>query len=167
MADTGLDPELRKQLSAQIGAGSAHVTLQAAAKDMPFHLQGVVPQGLPYSPWQVLDHVRRAQRDILDFSDNADGSYHPMQWPADYWPENPEPPSPDAWQQCVETILQDSESFRQLLQERNLTEPFPWGEGQTLLREALLIADHESYHTGELVMLRRLLGAWQPQEGHA
>ena len=167
MADTVLDGELRKQLGALIGSGSAHVTLEAAAKDMPLHLQGVVPPGLPYSAWQVLEHVRRAQRDILEFSDNADGSYQPMQWPAEYWPTSPEPPSPSAWQDCVAAILQDNESFRQLLQERDLTEQFPWGEGQTLLREAHLIADHESYHTGELVMLRRLLGAWHPKEGHA
>ena len=167
MAETGLDGELRSQLGALIGGGSAHVTLQAAANDMPFHLQGVVPSGLPYSAWQVLEHVRRAQRDILDFSDNADGSYQPMQWPADYWPTSPVPPAAEAWQQCVDAILQDSERFRALLRQRDLTEPFPWGEGQTLLREALLIADHESYHAGELVMLRRLLGAWQPKEGHA
>ena len=167
MAETGLDQALRTQLSTLIGGGAAHVTLQAAAKDMPFHLQGVVPPGLPYSAWQVLEHLRRAQRDILDFSDNADGSYRPMQWPAEYWPRSPEPPAADAWENCLAAILQDSESFRQLLHQRALTEPFPWGEGQTLLREALLIADHESYHTGELVMLRRLLGAWQPKEGHA
>lgn len=167
MADVELDTKVRKQLAAQIGAGSAHVTLQAAAEDMPLHLQGVVPPGLPYSAWQVLEHVRRAQRDILDFSDNADGSYQSMQWPADYWPASPEPPTPDAWQHCLDAISKDSETFRALLRERHLTETFAWGDGQTLLRQALLIADHESYHTGELVMLRRLLGAWQPKEGHA
>ncbi len=167
MAKTNLETELKTQLKALLGGGQAHAKLDDAVSGMPFEVQGKVPEGLPYSPWQLLEHIRIAQKDILEFSDNAGGSYREMKWPDDYWPKSPEPPSEDAWAKSDAALKRDRAAFEKLLAERDLTEPFPWGDGQNLLREALLIADHESYHTGELVMARRLLGAWKPKKGHA
>jgi uncharacterized damage-inducible protein DinB len=167
MAKTDLETELKTQLKALLDGGQAHAKLDDAVKDMPFHLQGVVPEGLPYSAWQLLEHIRIAQKDILDFSDNADDRYKPMKWPDDYWPKDAAPPSESAWAASVAALKKDRTAFEKLLKDRDLTEAFPWGDGQNLLREALLIADHESYHTGELVLVRRLLGAWKPKKGHA
>ncbi len=167
MADTKLETELKKQLKALLDGGQAHAKLDEAISDLPFELQGKVPEGLPYSPWQLLEHIRIAQKDILEFSDNKDGSYKELSWPDDYWPKSPEPPGSDAWEKSVTGLRQDRAAFEKLLKERDLIEPFPWGDGQNLLREALLIADHEAYHTGELIVARRLLGAWKPKKGHA
>jgi hypothetical protein len=167
MAKHDLENELKSQLKALLDGGQAHAKLDDAVKDMPFELQGRVPDGLPYSPWQLLEHIRLAQKDILEFSDNADGSYRPMKWPDDYWPKDAVPPNSKAWNESVAAMQKDRHAFEKLLKDRDLIEPFAWGEGQNLLREALLIADHESYHTGELVMARRLLGAWKPKKGHA
>ncbi len=159
--------EVEVQLKALLDGGQAHAKLDDALADFPFELQGRVPDGLPYSAWQLLEHIRIAQRDILDFSDNADGGYKPMTWPDDYWPKQAVPPDESAWESSAAAMQADRAAFEKLLQTRDLVEPFPWGDGQNLLREALLIADHEAYHTGEIIMLRRLLGAWQPKPGHA
>jgi len=167
MAKTDLERELKTQLKALLDGGQAHAKLDDAVKDMPFEKQGMVPEGLPYSAWQLLEHIRIAQKDILDFCDNADGSYKTMKWPDDYWPKDAAPPDDKAWDASVAALKQDRSAFEKLLEERDLTEAFAWGEGQNLLREALLIADHESYHTGELIVTRRLLGAWKPKKGHA
>ena len=164
---TTLESELKKQLKALLDGGQAHATLDDALSGLSFEDQGRVPEGLPYSPWQLLEHMRTAQRDILDFSDNTDGTYKPMKWPDDYWPKQAAPPDEQAWGASVKALRSDRAAFERLLAERDLIEPFPWGEGQNLLREALLIADHESYHTGELIVARRLLGAWKPKKGHA
>ncbi len=167
MAKTELESELKTQLKALLDGGQAHAKLDDAVKGMPYALQGKVPEGLPYSPWQLLEHIRIAQKDILDFSDNADGTYKSMQWPDDYWPKHAATPDEGSWDKSVAAIRRDRAAFEKLLKERNLIEPFPWGDGQHLLREALLIADHESYHTGELIVARRLLGAWKSGKGHA
>lgn len=159
-----LGGELRQQLKALLSGGQAHATFEDAVKDMPVDLRGVIPQGLPYSAWQLLEHIRLAQRDILDFSRNHDGSYRELKWPDGYWPKDPEPPTPDAWHKSVEQIRFDRHAFERLLESADdeaLVQPFPWGNGQNLLREAFLIADHEAYHVGELILLRRLLGAWK------
>ncbi|MDE1161687.1 MAG: DinB family protein [Acidobacteriaceae bacterium] len=156
--------ELRKQLLALLDGGQAHATFDDAVKGFPPKLQGEVPDGLPYSGWQLLEHLRIAQRDILDFSRNQDGSYKPMKWPDDYWPKDREPASAAAWNKTVVQIREDRKAFEQLLREASdeeLIAAFPWGDGQNLLREAFLIADHNAYHVGELVMLRRLMGAWK------
>ena len=166
MAGTSLETELKVQLKGLLDGGQAHAKLDDAVAGLPYDLQGKVPAGLPYSPWQLLEHMRMAQRDILDFSDNAAGTYKPMKWPDDYWPKTAAPPDEGAWEKSVASMREDRVAFEKLLQERDLIEPFPWGEGQNLLREALLIADHEAYHTGELIVARRLLGAWQPKKGH-
>jgi hypothetical protein len=155
--------ELRKQLVALLDGGQAHATFEDAVKDFPAELRGVVPDGLPYSAWQLLEHMRITQRDILNFSAPPTGGYHGLKWPDAYWPKETVPGSTDAWDRSVEMIEADREKFKKLIlkPEADLAKPFLWGDGQNLLREALLIADHQAYHIGEMVLLRRLLGAWK------
>ncbi len=155
--------ELRKQLLALLRGGQAHAAFEAAIEGLPADLRGRVPEGLPYSPWQLLEHLRISQRDILNFSAPPTGGYHPLQWPDDYWPRSVEPPSASAWDETVRAIRSDREAFEALLTrpEADLTKPFRWGDGQNLLREAFLIADHTAYHVGELIVIRRLLRAWK------
>jgi hypothetical protein len=155
--------ELRNQLVALLDGGEAHATFADAVADFPVKLRGVVPDGLPYSAWQILEHICIAQRDILDFSAPPTGGYQPMEWPAAYWPKAAEPASPEAWDRSIAAIDADLEKFKKLIlrPEADLAKPFLWGTGQNLLREALLIADHNAYHVGELIVLRRLLGAWK------
>lgn len=162
-AQSGLDGELRKQLVALIDGGQAHATFEDAVKDFPVDLRGVVPDGLPYSAWQILEHIRIAQRDILQFSAPPTGGYHGLKWPDEYWPKGAAPPSTEAWDRSVAAIQADRASFQKLLlkPETDLAKPFRWGTGQNLLREALLIGDHAGYHVGELIVLRRLLGCWK------
>lgn len=155
---------VRSELKALIQGGGAHATFEEAVKDFPSEFRGVVPVGLPYSAWQIVEHIRIAQRDMLEFSDNADRSYREMKWPDDYWPKNPEPASDQVWERSVEAIHRDREAFDKLVQASdaaNLVEPFAWGKGQTLLKEALQMADHNAYHVGELIVLRRVLGIWK------
>jgi hypothetical protein len=150
------------QLLALLRGGQAHATFDAAIKDFPADLRSTVVPGLPYSAWQILEHLRITQHDILSFSSPATGGYHGIKWPDDYWPVKPEPPSPHAWDKTIEAIHHDREKFEALLLKPNVDvyKPFLWGDGQNLLREALLIADHNSYHIGEMIVLRRLLGCW-------
>jgi hypothetical protein len=153
---------LRKQLIDLLHGGQAHATFDDAVKDLPAKLRGTVPPNLPYSAWQLLEHLRISQRDILNFSAPPTGGYHPIQWPEDYWPKSPEPSTPHAWDQSIATIHSDLKHFIALIEDpkADLYKPFRWGDGQNLLREALLVADHAAYHLGELIVLRRLLGAW-------
>ena len=153
-----------REVLALLAGGQAHVDLGRAIAGWPEELRGVRPERVPYSAWQLLEHLRIAQRDILELSTNGDGAgYRSMAWPKAYWPESVEPPSAAAWDDTVEAIGADRARFEELLtaEGAELLVPFAWGEGQTLLREALLIADHNAYHLGEVVLLRRLLGAWQ------
>ena len=160
--NASLETELRNQLIALIDGGHAHATFEQAVEDFPAELRGVVPKGLSHSAWQIVEHIRIAQRDILEFSAPPTGGYHAMEWPADYWPKSPEPPSASAWDHSIAAVKADRETFKQLIQKpgSDLAKPFRWGDGQNLLREALLIGDHNGYHTGELIALRRLLGCW-------
>lgn len=153
---------LRLQLLTLLQGGEAHTTFDDAVKDFPADLRGTVPDKLPYSAWQLLEHLRIAQRDILDFSAPPTGGYQPLAWPDAYWPESPDPPSSRAWEHSIDAVRKDRESFAALIKrpEADLFRPFRWGNGQNLLREALLIADHTAYHVGELIVLRRLLGIW-------
>ena len=154
--------ELRKQILDLLHGGQAHATFDDAVKDFPTRHRATVPPNLPYSAWQLLEHLRIAQRDILQFSAPPTGGYHPLQWPAEYWPKSPEPPSAHAWDASIAAIRKDLEIFEALITkpDSDLFKPFRWGDGQNLLREALLMADHTAYHLGELVVLRRLLGIW-------
>jgi hypothetical protein len=155
--------ELLKQLVALLDGGQAHATFEDAVKDFPVKLRGVIPDGLPYSAWQILEHIRIAQSDILNFSAPPTGGYHAMKWPDAYWPKEKAPQRPEAWDESIAAVLADRKKFEALLTKKNadLYKPFLWGTGQNLLREALLIADHAAYHVGELIVLRRLLGAWK------
>jgi hypothetical protein len=153
---------VRQKLIALLDGGQAHTTLDEVVKDFPPKYRGIVPEKLPYSAWQLLEHMRIAQKDILDFSSPPEGGYKHIKWPDDYWPKENEPVSEEAWDQSVAQIKSDLEAFKALLTKPDvdLVEPFPWGEGQNLLREALLIADHNAYHLGELLVVRRLVVAW-------
>jgi hypothetical protein len=159
-----LGTELRRELITLLDGGKAHASFDAAVKGFPVTLRGVVPKGLPYSGWQIVEHLRIAQRDILDFCDNSDGSYKPMKWPDDYWPKAAAPADEKAWDKSLRQIRADRKAFDKLLHgagDAALVKAFKWGDGQNLLHEALLIADHNAYHTGELIVVRRLLGAWK------
>jgi hypothetical protein len=166
MADAKKDlgTELRRELITLLDGGKAHATFDAAVKGFPAELRGVVVDGLPYSGWQIVEHLRLAQRDILEFCDNSDGSYKSMKWPDDYWPKEAAPADEKAWDESIAAIRADRKAFDKLLHDADdaeLVEAFAWGDGQNLLHEALLIADHNAYHTGELIVVRRLLGAWK------
>lgn len=141
----------------------AHVDFETAIEGIPAELRGVQPEGLPYSPWQLLEHLRIAQRDILEFSQNPD--YTQPAWPDEYWPSSPEPPDPNDWDESVTAFQHDLEALKKLATETktNLFDAIPHGSGQTYLRELLLVADHNAYHIGQLVAVRRLLGAWPPE----
>jgi hypothetical protein len=154
--------ELKKQIHALLTEAQAHVSFEDAIKDFPAELRSQRPHGLPYSAWQLLEHMRITLRDILDFSAPPTGGYQPLEWPKGYWPEEVEPPHANSWDQSIATIRSDLKKFQALIDKPgvDLFKPFRWGEGQNLLREALLIADHNAYHLGEFVVLRRLLGAW-------
>ena len=157
----GPDAALRKELIAGLKGGNAHARFEDVVAKFPAKLRGE-KAGLPYSAWQLLEHIRIAQNDILRFSTNHDGSYKEMKWPDDYWPKAAAPPSANAWESAIASVVSDREAMVQLVGDlrQNLTTPFPWGEGQNLLREAILVIDHNSYHAGELLTLRRLLGIW-------
>lgn len=154
---------LRKELVALLKGGQAHSTFDDAIKDLPTDHRAVVPPNLPYSAWQLLEHLRIVQRDILNFSAPPTGGYHPGKWPDDFWPKSPTPPSAHTWDQSIAAMRSDLDHFIALIEnpKSDLYKPFRWGEGQNLLREAMLIADHTSYHLGQLVVLRRLLNIWQ------
>ncbi len=149
------------QLKELITKGNAHVTLEEALKGIPAKLRGVVPEGPPYSLWQIAEHIRITQHDILDFSRNP--KYKAIKWPDNYWPKEKAPKDTAAWNDCIKQIKKDAKEFIALLEDKDvdLYTPFKWGDGQNLLREALLIADHTSYHTGEIIVIRRLLGDWK------
>ncbi len=162
MPDATASNPLVIQLLGLLRGGQAHVDFDTVVQNFPVDARDKVPASLPYSAWQILDHLRFTQRDILNFSAPPTGGYQHNQWPVDYWPKFPAPPSPDAWDMCVASLRADQQKFEALLTRPNvdLYKPFLWGDGQNLLREALLIADHNAYHLGELVVLRRLLNIW-------
>ncbi|HEY0273800.1 MAG TPA: DinB family protein [Chitinophaga sp.] len=150
-----------RTLRAMLEGRHAHATLEDTVSDLPAHLRGKVPDGLPYSLWQLLEHIRITQWDILEFSRNP--RHVSPAWPDEYWPKDPEPPDAHAWDKTVKAIEQDRTAFIKLLEAKDadLYTPFEHGDGQNLLREAILIIDHTSYHVGEMLVLRRLLGAWK------
>ena len=138
----------------------AHAGFDRVVAGLPGELQGQTPNGLPYSPWQLLEHIRLTQLDILEFCRNPD--YEELDWPADYWPKDAKPSSAGAWERSVKAFRQDREELKRLALDPgvDLSAKVPAGKGQTYLRELLLVADHTAYHLGELVVVRRALGAW-------
>ena len=155
------DAALRQHLLDLLNRGNAHTTVQEALKDFPSELRGRRPKGAPHSPWELLEHMRIAQWDILEFS--RDPNHESPKFPDGYWPQTPEPADAKAWDRSVDGFCQDLQTFCSLIadQKTDLYAPIPHGDGQTILREALLIADHNAYHLGQLVVLRRMLGAWK------
>jgi hypothetical protein len=151
---------LREQLARFLEWGEAHGGFDSAVSDLSPALQAKQPAGLPYSPWQLLEHLRIAQHDILDFCVNP--KYQELSWPGDYWPTSAEPASAKAWNESVQQFKRDRSALQQLARDPaiDLEAPIPHGKGQTYLRELLLAADHTAYHLGELIVVRRLLGAW-------
>ena len=139
----------------------AHVSLDHAVEGLPPELRGRRPAGAPYSVWEQLEHIRRAQRDLLDFCRDAD-YVHELEWPEDYWPDSPEPPSEQAWNECLAAIRRDREELQRWTVEAevDLTDTIPRGTGQTYLRTVLVAVDHAAYHVGQIVLVRKLLGAW-------
>jgi DinB superfamily len=160
MADKN-DAALRDHLVKLLSEGQAHATFEQAVKGLPVELRGKVPKGAEHSPWQLLEHLRLAQWDILDFSRNP--KYKALKWPDDYWPKEKAPADEKAWDKSVRAFKKDLKEMCALVQDEktDLFAKIPHGDGQTILREALLTADHNAYHVGQLVLVRKLLGAWK------
>jgi hypothetical protein len=155
------EASLRKHLIELLRSRGAHAGFDEAVQDLPVGLRGARVKDLPFTPWRLLEHLRLAQRDILEFSRNA--KHKSPKWPEGYWPEGDAPPNPAAWDASVAAFRRDLAEMEKLVKasSKNLFAPIPHGDGQTLLREALLVADHNAYHIGQLILLRRLLGAWK------
>lgn len=152
---------LRDQLSRLLAWEDAHVGFDNAVDGIPAELRGTRPSNLPYSPWQLIEHLRITQHDILEFCRNP--NYKELKWPDDYWPASDAPPSARAWDESIRMFRQDRKALQQLAADPavDLTAGIPHGDGQTYLRELILAADHAAYHLGELVVVRRLLGIWK------
>ena len=155
------DKVLREHVIELLNGRGAHSGFDDVVKNMPEKLRGVKPDGLPHSAWMLLEHLRRAQWDILEFSRNR--KYKSPKWPESYWPETAAPPSKAAWDESIQQFRKDLKVMQQLVAnpKTDLYARIPWGDGQTILREALLVADHNAYHLAQLVDVRRLLGAWK------
>jgi hypothetical protein len=153
------DESLRKHLTKILDWEDAHVAFDAAVKGIPRALRGVAPERLPYSLWQLLEHLRLTQHDILEFCRNP--KYVELA-PEDYWPASAVPPTAAAWDKSIAGFRHDREALKQLAADPavDLFERIPHGTGQTYLRELLLVADHNAYHVAQMVVVRRCLGIW-------
>jgi len=156
---------MRDQIARSLDWGEAHADFDQAIGGLAPELRGRRVQGLPHSAWEILEHLRIAQHDILDFARNA--NYTEMKWPDEYWPHSPKPPSAKAWDDSIAQFTRDRDAVKKLATDPqiDLGAPIPHAEkaAQTYLRAVLLVIDHNAYHVGELVVLRRLLGAWPPK----
>jgi hypothetical protein len=152
---------LRKHLLELLNGGHAHLDFDKATAGLPLGLRGARPPGLPHTPWRLIEHMRIAQWDILRFS--IDPHHISPEFPGGYWPESDAPSTPEAWDQSIAAFRADLRAVKDLVGDPNtdLFTPLAHGQGQTILREALLVADHNAYHLGQLVTVRRLLGAWR------
>jgi hypothetical protein len=157
--DANDDKALRELLARLLDWGDAHIRFDGAVKDFPIELRGKRPAGGPHSPWELLEHLRLALSDILEFS--RDAAHVSPPFPAGYWPASEAPPAPEAWDESVAAYRADIAALAALATDPSvdLYARIPHGEGQTVLREILLAADHNAYHLGQLMMVRRLLGA--------
>ena len=161
MTERKNDKALRQHVVKLLKCRDAHADFEAAIKDFPVELRGKTPKGAEHSAWELLEHLRIAQWDILDFSRNPE--YKAREWPREYWPETQAPPNASAWTKSVKAFQKDLQTMCDLVvdEKTDLFAKIPHGDGQTILREALVAADHNAYHLGEMVLLRRLLGAWK------
>jgi hypothetical protein len=162
-ASPAFDRSLRQHVVNLLRGGSAHATFDAIVADLPAAAQGSKPAGAPHTPWQLLEHLRIAQWDILEFSRNP--RHVSPRFPEGYWPASAGPPDAQAWENSLKAFHDDLKQMIELVTRpaNDLFARIPHGDGQTILREAILVADHNAYHLGQLVLLRRLLGAW-PQD---
>jgi uncharacterized damage-inducible protein DinB len=151
---------LRQHLARLLSWSDAHVSFDDAVAGLPVALRGKVPEGLPYSAWQLVEHMRLTQADILEFC--VSRKYREKAWPKDYWPSSAAPPTRVAWSASISGFRADRRALERLVMNprRDLLALAPSGTDQTILREIVLVADHTAYHVGQLVVLRRLLGAW-------
>jgi uncharacterized damage-inducible protein DinB len=154
------DIELRKHLLELLRGGSAHADPDTSLKNFPLDKSTTRPAGSPHSVWQLLEHLRISLHDLLDFSTNS--HYVELKWPDDYWPSSEQQPTAAEWDQSVKAFKADLKAFEDLVNDQasNLYAQIPWGTGQTLLREVLVAADHNSYHLGQLVLVRKEMGEW-------
>jgi len=154
------DRLLREHLVYLLNGGGAHIDFEGAIARFPVSLRGVRPKGVSHSAWELIEHMRIAQWDILEFSRNS--RHVSPAWPEGYWPSTETPPNASAWNKSLRAFRADLNAMVALVKKpsTDLIARIPQGDGQTILREALLVADHNSYHLGELILLRRLLGAW-------
>ncbi len=157
---TDQDRSLRQHLVDLLKGGNAHAKFDDVVSGIPNRLRGQKPRGSPHSPWMILEHLRLAQWDILEFSRNK--KHASPAWPEGYWPGAETSPSSAAWNTSINDFRKDLKAMQNLVAnpKTDLHARIPWGEGQTILREALLVADHNAYHLAQLVDVRRLLGAW-------
>lgn len=157
------DKALRNHLVYLLRGGGAHLSFDDAVAGLPTALRGAKPSGVPHTPWRLVEHMRIAQWDILEFFRNA-GHVSPK-FPEGYWPKGDAPPTAADWDKSVESFRADLKAMQDLVADprTDLYAPIPHGHGQTILREALLVADHNAYHLGQLLVVRRCLGAW-PEE---
>jgi hypothetical protein len=159
--NTSNDESLREHVIYLLEGGGAHAKFDDVIEDLPLNLRGIKPDRFPHTAWMLLEHLRLAQWDILEFSRNA--RHASPEWPKGYWPQTEAPPSEAAWNKSIQQFRRDSKAMQLLVADpkTDLFARIPWGDGQTILREALLVADHNAYHVAQLVDLRRLLGAWE------
>jgi hypothetical protein len=155
------DKALRQHLVKLLQGGEAHADFERVIKDFPRELRGKKLKAGEHTAWELLEHLRIAQWDILDFSRNPE--YKSLEWPKEYWPETFAPPKFKAWDTSVNAFRKDLQAMCDLVADEgtDLFAKIPHGDGQTILREALVLADHNAYHLGEMVLLRRLLGIWK------
>jgi hypothetical protein len=160
MKEDRKDKALREHVLYLLQGGGAHATFDQIIADIPAKLRGRKAPGLPHSLWMLLEHMRIAQRDILEFSRNP--KHASPKWPEGYWPKTEVPASAAAWNESIKKFCQDLKAMQNLVKnsKTDLFAPISWGDGQTILREALLVADHNAYHLGQMLDVRRLLGAW-------
>jgi hypothetical protein len=153
------DAALRQQLVTLLTSSEAHAEFEDAVSKFPEELRGKRPEDCPHSPWQLLEHMRIVQWDILEFT--RDPKHKSPEFPEGYWPKAPEPPDAKAWDKTVKSFLADRKALCELVADEsvNLFTKIPHGDGQTILREALLTVDHNAYHLGQLLLLRRTFGA--------
>jgi uncharacterized damage-inducible protein DinB len=151
------DDAVRQHFSRALGWGEAHLTFEDAVARIPARLRGKRPHGFEHSPWELLEHIRLAQRDLLDFCTKPD--YVAGAWPDDYWPKGPAPPSASSWKKSVQEVAADRKALDDFIARvPDLTVAIPHARGKSYLRSILLVLDHNSYHVGQLVMAGKLLG---------
>jgi len=155
--------DLRDHLIKLLQGGQAFAPFETAVENFPFEMRGTRAPGFDHSAWQLLEHIRIAQWDIVEFSLNR--KHASPEWPEGYWPKDDAPASEKDWQSSIKAIKKDLEKMRDVVTSptTDLFAKIPHGTGQTILREALLIAEHNAYHLGQLVMLRKILGIWPPR----